>query len=162
MPLQNAHVIDLIAIDPDSQEAVLGMTELRPWDGTEHRVFELQEKVNSYLSFALDGEMEENMPQLAGRNVRLQLDCVAPPDEMTEHFIGIIREQIGFQGIQFVVRVIPNLAEMLVAAPAQGGCCGGSGRGGCCNEEPEHSHAASESASGCCGGGSNTGHCGCA
>ncbi len=159
MPLQNAHVIDLIAQDPETNVLILGMTEPRPWDASDRRIFQLQEKVNAYLSFALDGEMAEHFPQFADKTVRLQLECVEPPDEKTEYFIGVIREQIGFQGIEFAVKVNPELA-----ASAEGECCGG---GGCCGSQHDHSHAhdhghshPSHSDEGCCGGG-NSGGCGC-
>ena len=160
MPLQNAHVIDLIAQDPDTNILILGMTEPRPWDGTDRRIFQLQEKVNAYLSFALDGEMAEHFPQFADKTVRLQLECVEPPDEKTNYFIGVIREQIGFQGIEFTVKVTPEL----IATASEGECCGG---GGCCGSENGQSHGhshASDTSSSCCGGGSssNSGGCGCA
>ncbi len=148
-------MIDLIAQDPASSEVVLGMTEPRPWDGSDRRIYELQEKVNTYLSFALDGEMAENFPQFAEKTVRLQLDCVEAPDPKTEHFIGLIRQQIGFQGIEFSVRVVPDL----VAAEGETGGAGcGSGCGCHGAAEPAASPAGE---SGCCGGGGGQGHGGC-
>jgi len=170
MPLQNAHVIDLIAQDPATNVLVLGMTEPRPWDGSDRRIFELQEKVNAYLSFALDGEMAAHFPQFADKTVRLQLECVEPPDEKTNYFIGIIREQIGFQGIEFEVKVNPELpAGENTEITENTGCCGGGGGCGCAEAAPgshsdhglHHAHAHShESGSGCCGGHSGNG-CGC-
>lgn len=190
MPLQHAHIIDLIAQDPSSLEVVLGMTELRPWDGSDLRVYQLQEKVNAYLSFALDGEMAENFPQFADLIVRLELECVEPLDEKTAYFVGLIREQIGFQGVLFTVKVTPDLAEKSGAvAISGGGCCGGGGGNGngggcgCAGEAPaaahehhghahhHHHHGHNHGAqSGCCGGGggasteaaSTGGGCGCA
>ena len=38
-------------------EVLLVMNEPRPWDGSELRLHELQEKFNAYVSFLLDGEM---------------------------------------------------------------------------------------------------------
>jgi len=148
MALQNAHTIDLIAQDPATNDVVLGMTEIRPWDGSDRRVFELQEKVNAYLSFALDGEMAENFPQFAHMNIILRLDCVEEPDEKMNYFIGFIREQIGFQGISFLVNVVPELASAL-ETEVQQGCGTGCG----CAETVAHDHVLSMGG-GCCGGGS--------
>ena len=92
------------------------MVEPRDWDGSEERIFQLQEKINAYLSFALDGEMLDAFPHLAGKPVRLQLDCATPPDAMTGEFIARVREQIGFQEMKFAVRV--------VGEPAPEGDCG--------------------------------------
>lgn len=161
MPLQHAHVIDLIAHDPATNFVVLGMTEPRPWDGSDRRVFELQEKVNAYLSFALDGEMEQNFPQCAGKTLRLQLDCVEPPDGKTAHFIALIREQIGFQGIEFSVNVTPGLAEAAAAAAAAGAAEEGCGSGGCGCGGGGRAEPSPRVEEECCGGG-DAGGCGCA
>jgi hypothetical protein len=119
--VEHAHVIDLVADDTRTGEAVLILLEERPWDGTERRLFELQEKLNTYVSFALDGEMAEAYPALAAKPLRIQLDCAGMPGPDVVEFLGIVREQIGFQGINFEVRVM-----------GEGGCgpsceCAGGG-----------------------------------
>ena len=126
--VENPRGLDALAFDGETGEAVLIMVEPRAWDGSEERLFQLQEKINSYLSFAIDGEMTDSFPHLAGKPVRLQLDCAAPPDEMTEHFIDIVRQQIAFQEMKFAVRV--------VGEPAPEGADGGCGTGCGCHPEP--------------------------
>jgi hypothetical protein len=111
-----AHVIDLIAEDSQTGEVTLIMLESRPWDGAELRLFQLQEKINAYLSFALDGEMAEAYPQFVGKKIRLQLDCVGMPDNDVVGFLSMVREQIAFQGINLEVRVM-----------GEGGCGPGCG-----------------------------------
>jgi len=125
MPLDQVHVIDVIAQDAQTGDVALIMTETRPWDGSDARLFQLQEKINAYLSFALDGEMVETYPQFAGRSIRLQLDCTEPPDTRTARFIRIVREQVAFQDIRFEVRV--------TSAHASEGCCGS----GCGCDDPK-------------------------
>ena len=117
--VEHAHVIDLVADDARTGEAVLIMLEPRPWDGTERRLFQLQEKLNAYLSFAIDGEMAEAYPALAARRLRIQLDCVQMPTPDVVEFLGLVREQIAFQGINFEVRVM-----------GEGGCGSGCGCAG--------------------------------
>lgn len=113
--LAHTHVIDALALDEKTGEVALIMTEPRAWDGSDERLYQLQEKLNTYLSFALDGEMAEAYPDFAGRPLRLQLDCAMPPDERTMGVIAMVREQIGYQGIKFEISV------------AGGGCeCGSS------------------------------------
>jgi hypothetical protein len=104
--VEHPHVIDVMADDAKTGEAVLIMLEPRPWDGSELRLFQLQEKINAYLSFALDGEMAESYPALVGRPLRLQIDCITMPDEGVVQFLSVVREQIGFQGINLEVRVM--------------------------------------------------------
>jgi len=104
--VEHAHVIDLITQDGKTGEVTLIMLEPRPWDGTELRLFQLQEKINAYLSFALDGEMAEAYPHFEGRKLRLQLDCVGMPGSDVVGFLSMVREQTAFQGIDLEVRVM--------------------------------------------------------
>ena len=77
--VEHAHVIDLIAHDAKTDEITLIMLEPRSWDGTELRMFQLQEKINAYLSFALDGEMAEAYPQFAGAIARTRTPSQSRP-----------------------------------------------------------------------------------
>jgi hypothetical protein len=104
--VEHAHIIDIVANDTAAGEVALIMLEPRPWDGSELRLFQLQEKINAYLSFALDGEFVEAYPALFGQPMRLQLDCATPPDPSVLNFLGIVRDQIAFQGIRLEVRVM--------------------------------------------------------
>lgn len=104
--VEHAHVIDIVAHDAKDGTVALIMLEPRPWDGSELRLFQLQEKINAYLSFALDGEMSEAYPALIDLPLRIQLDCVTPPDSMSVSFLSHVREQIAFQGIDLQVRVM--------------------------------------------------------
>ena len=100
------------------------MLEPRPWDGSEMRLFQLQEKINAYLSFALDGEMAESFPQFQGKKIRLQLDCVGMPGNDVVGFLSMVRDQIAFQGINLEVRVM-----------GEGGC----GAGCACHDHEQAS-----------------------
>ena|SRR5437867_402002 len=106
MPIEHANVIDAIAFDEQSGEVALVMIENREPGSSDQRLYELQEKVNVYLSFALDGEMAEAYPRFAGRPVRLQLDCSQLPDDRTLKMIAVMREQMSFQDIKFHLRVV--------------------------------------------------------
>ena len=104
------------------------MVEPRAWDGTEERIFQLQEKVNAYLSFALDGEMTDAFPHLAGKPVRLQLDCAVAPDPSVEQFVTAVREHIALQDMKFAVRIVGEpLPEGEAAAQDSGSCGTGCG-----------------------------------
>ena len=103
--VEHAGVIDAIVHEEKSDAVALIMVEARAWDGSELQLFQLQEKVNAYLSFALDGEMAEAYPALSGKPLRLVLESAQPPDAMALHFLGLVREQIAFQGIGLEVLV---------------------------------------------------------
>lgn len=102
--VQFAEVIDLLVQDAKSNQVELVMFEPRSWDEGEDQLFQLQEKMNAYLSFALDGEMADAYPDLVNRPLRIVLRCVdAPPSEAVE-FLAHVREQIALQNIDLEVR----------------------------------------------------------
>jgi hypothetical protein len=121
--VENPAIIDLFAHDPNTDRVRLVMIEERPWDGSEMQLFQLQEKLNAYLSFVLDGEMLEAYPALAEKQVSVELECAQQPSLEVFHFLGLVRDQIAFQGITLEVRV-------------KGG--GGGGCGGNCSCHSGH------------------------
>ena len=73
--------------------------------------FELQEKLNAYLSFVLDGELKDAYPDLTEKNVEIQLRTVHEPDEKAFDFIRRAREQLELQQIGFEVIRLPLTSD---------------------------------------------------
>jgi len=105
-----AGVIDLFAFDQKKNEVLLVMKEPRPWDGSEIRLHELQEKFNAYVSFLLDGEMIDAHPELAGKPARIELRCAEMPDEKAIALLGAIHDQLALQEIRMEV-VVANAGD---------------------------------------------------
>jgi hypothetical protein len=103
--VEHAGVIDALTHDARADEVVMVMAEARPWDGSEERLFQLQEKLNAYLSFALDGEMAQTFPHLVEKPLRLRIEAQFMPDERTLGFMQVVHDQVALQGIRFEVRV---------------------------------------------------------
>jgi hypothetical protein len=101
----NAAVIDLFALDQKRDEIVLAMHEPRPWDGSDERLHQLQEKFNAYVSFVLDGEMVTAHPELAGKSARIELRCDYMPDDRALGLLNLIHDQIALQEIKMEVIV---------------------------------------------------------
>lgn len=118
--VEHTSIIDLLTQDPASGQVELVMFEPRPWDGGEEQLFQLQEKLNAYLSFALDGEMAEEMPQLANAPLRIVLRCLEFPPQPAVEFLAQVREQISLQGIDLEVRYVREGED------TAGGSCGHS------------------------------------
>jgi len=102
-------VIDVIAEDKNSGEVVLVMNELNEWDGSDEQLLALQERFNAYVSFLLDGEMAETHPELAGKPARIELRCAHMPDVRALELLGLIHDQLAFQGIKLEVVVKNDL-----------------------------------------------------
>ena len=100
-----AGVIDLFAVDKKTGEVLLVMNEPRPWDGSDERLHQLQEKFNAYVSFLLDGEMVTAHPELAGKPARIELRCDHIPDERAIGLLGLIHDQLALQEIKMEVIV---------------------------------------------------------
>lgn len=102
-------VIDVIAHDPKTSEAVLVMNEPNEWDGSDEQLLSLQERFNAYVSFLLDGEMAEAHPELAGKPTRIELRCAHMPDAHALELLGHIHDQLAFQEIKLEVVVRDDL-----------------------------------------------------
>ena len=98
-------VIDMIAHDPKTDEAVLVMNELEPWNGSDERLLGLQERFNAYVSFLLDGEFAEWDPKLAQKRARIEVRCAHLPDARAIDLLGNIHDQLAHQEIKVEVVV---------------------------------------------------------
>src|SRR3989440_11850123 len=107
----NPAVIDLFAHDQKTDQVLLAMHEPRPWDGSEERLHELQEKFNAYVSFLLDGEMVVAHPELAGKSARIELRCDHMPDERALGLLEMIHNQLALQEIKMEVVVAKEESE---------------------------------------------------
>jgi hypothetical protein len=104
--IEHAGIIDFLGFDQTSGEVLLKMVETRPWTPGSPQLFQLQEKLNAYLSFILDGEMREAYPQFSQKPVRLRLECATPPGEEETAFLQHVYEQTLLQEIAFDVDVV--------------------------------------------------------
>lgn len=103
--VEYAGVIDLFAFDEKQNEVLLVMKEARPWDNSDLRLHQLQEKFNAYVSFLLDGEMLAAHPELAGKRARIELHCDHMPDARALELLNLIHDQIALQEIAMEVIV---------------------------------------------------------
>lgn len=150
-------MLDAFAHDTRDDVLVLAMFETRAWDLGDRQLWQLQEKLNAYVSFILDGELKDNFPHFAGKPVRIELRTVHEPSERAMGFLGRARDQLALQEIGLDVVLIGEVA---------GGCCGGSAPGGCCGgggHDHHGDHGHDHRGEGCRGGGrpNDAGHQGC-
>ena len=102
MAVDDPSVIDLVSLAPDGAVALV-MVEPRPWLDRE-QLYGLQEKVNSYASYALDGGLLSDYPHMTGRAIRLELRCTTLPREQDAEFIAGISQSLSAVGLE--VRVV--------------------------------------------------------
>ena len=102
--VENPAVVDLIDWDAGSSEVVLTVIEERPWGSHAEQLPQLQEKLNSYLDYVLDGFMAEDYPEYGQKPVRFELDCAAEPGAAEQGFLNAFRNFASTQSIRFVVK----------------------------------------------------------
>jgi len=93
----------VIAEDKKTGEVVLVMNQHNEWDGSNEQLLVLQERFNAYVSFLLDGEMESDHPELAGKPARIEMRCAHMPDSRTLELLVLIHDQLAFQDIKMEV-----------------------------------------------------------
>jgi hypothetical protein len=109
--VENPTIVDLIALDPTSdQVVVLAMFERRPWGQDPAQLGQIEEKLNRYLGYVLDGFFIQQFPRYAGKRIRLRLDCAEAPHGTAIAFLDAARRAVEHHGLELEVNV--------VAAPA--------------------------------------------
>ena len=103
--VENATLMDLIEVDPVSADVVLVMIERRPWGTDPRQVRQIEEKINRYLAYALDGHLAEHYPQYQGKRVAIRLDCAEAPTGEALRFVGAAEHATSAHGVGFVVKV---------------------------------------------------------
>ncbi len=122
--LAHPGVLDAFAHDKRRDTLVLTMYETRPWEGDAAQIRQLQEKLNAYLSFILDGEMADSFPALVGKPIEIQLRTRHQPDPLALGFLHQAREQLALQQISLeTIRIDSDLETAESCGCGFGGCC---------------------------------------
>jgi len=106
--VQNPKMVDLISVEPESQKVVLVMIERRPWGAVPEQFSQIEEKINRYLGYVLDGFLVQQYPQYEGRPVVLRLDCAEAPHGEAARFVAAAAHAIASHGLELVVSVLPQ------------------------------------------------------
>ena len=133
-PMGIAHpgVLDAFAYDSRRDILVLAMYETRPWNSDDQQIFQLQEKLNAYASFILDGEMGESFPQYRDKPVEIQLRTRYQPDPLSLGLLQQAREQFALQQITLeTIQIDPSTESLPDTVPNSSGSCGCGGNS-CC------------------------------
>lgn len=101
--LEQPGVLDALAHDTRTGRLILAMYEMRPWTLGEAQLAQLEQKLNAYLSFALDGELAEAFPHLARVPLEIQLRTRHEPSEEAWGLIAQAREQLALMDIALEV-----------------------------------------------------------
>lgn len=115
--VQNPMIVDLIEQDPSTGRVVLAMFERRPWGAVPQQLRQIEEKINRYLGYVLEGHLGQQYPQYVGRNVLIRLDCLEEPHGESTRFVMAASHVIRQEGLEFLLNVTGPAAPP--APPAQ-------------------------------------------
>lgn len=98
----NPGAIDEVTTDVDGHLTV-HLVQSGEWDGSDHLLLVLQEKLFNYLAFIADGELARMHPGQASR-WRVAVDCQSEPDARTQELLRAAADQFTTLGGSLVVR----------------------------------------------------------
>jgi hypothetical protein len=99
----NPGAIDEITSDADGFVTV-HIVQTCEWDGSDHLLLLMQEKLFNYLAFVADGELARWHPSQQSR-WRVAVDCWSEPDRRTHELLRQASGQFESLGGTLVVRV---------------------------------------------------------
>jgi hypothetical protein len=108
--VQNPAVMDLITVDRASDTVILVMTERRAWGAAAQQVKQIEEKLNRYMGYVLDGFLAEQYPQYVGKPVQIRLECAEQPHGEAVRFVAAMTHACESHGIRFAVVVLPPVS----------------------------------------------------
>ena len=82
---------------------VLVLIQRRKWTGSDAQLGALQQRLNEYAAFALDGELAKRYPEAKGKRVKIRLDIEHAPDRMTKAFLRRVKAALLAHRIPFEV-----------------------------------------------------------
>ena len=103
--VRNPRIVDLISVDPENGEIVLLMIEDRPWESDPKQLDQLQEKLNNYLDYILDGYLTKQYPDYIGKKARIELSCMTAPRGEAQSLVDAIQSYLRSVNIGFKLSV---------------------------------------------------------
>ncbi|HXU07007.1 MAG TPA: DUF6572 domain-containing protein [Polyangia bacterium] len=105
--VENPKVVDLISIDDSADKVVLTMIERRPWGASDQQFQQIEEKINRYMGYALDGFLADHYPQYEGKRVQIRLECAEEPHGEAVLFVKAAARAASDHGLELVVVIAP-------------------------------------------------------
>lgn len=105
--VENPMLLDLVTRDAAADRVVLVMIERRAWGASPRQFAQIEEKINRYLGYVLDGFLVQQYPKYEGMKVRIRLDCAEAPHGDAIRFVAAARHAIESHGLELVVNVTP-------------------------------------------------------
>lgn len=104
MTIKDIDSIDAIGID-NEDAVVLMINDDMPWDDEEHLPL-MEEKLITYVSFAVDGRLLEQYPDAEGKKIKIHIECHYAPNEEAQSFLTVSAKLAQDAGITLTYGVL--------------------------------------------------------
>jgi len=111
MALDNAATIDAVGLDATSGKVILAIVDSWDWLDESRHLLALQAKLNAYFDFIEFGQLLENYPDAAGRNVIIDVVGRHPLPFVAWELLQSARDMVGDLGVEVRYRFIPEQLE---------------------------------------------------
>ena len=81
------------------------MFERRPWGASPRQLTQIEEKINRYMGYVLDGFLAEHHPEHVGKEVQIRIDCAEPPHGEAAKFVRAAQHACAEHGLELVANV---------------------------------------------------------
>lgn len=109
MGIDHPEVVDLVMTHEESGEVMLAIVHNDVWTGSPDELQLLNAKLDTYASYALDGQLVEDYPHADGKPVRIQLECLTEPTGEVAAALQSARRQLAMHGLRLEVgRITPD------------------------------------------------------
>jgi hypothetical protein len=102
--------IDFIFCSPDGQEYVLVLVEEQPWDAP-GVLDELALRIDLVEEFAVGGQLAAELPETAGKALRVHVDHLEPADPDAEALFLRAADRLQRRGIRFTAEQLHEPAD---------------------------------------------------
>ncbi|GAA5177176.1 hypothetical protein GCM10025771_13770 [Niveibacterium umoris] len=99
--IRHPDVVDLVTNGDDAFRLVL----VEEQELTDDDALELQQKLNNYLGFALDGPLLERYPEASGKQACIRVDLYVQPSPFILEFLRQYAKAIDEYGVSFELSV---------------------------------------------------------
>ncbi len=107
MSIQDENIIDIIQVNEADKIVRLIATDHLPWGGDDNQhLYQIQEKVNSYLKYIESSQLISDYPHVEGFKTLIQIHGKYDRPELAVDFYGKMRNFLQKNGydVQFVLK----------------------------------------------------------
>lgn len=107
---KNPRVVDLIEYSPADDVLYIHILEDRPWVEEREMLLQLEEKINNYLDYVLDGHLGRDYPQYSSVPVCVLFCFRCNPTGLASEMLKAVQDFLNSVGLGFKVLIDPELS----------------------------------------------------